>query len=100
MFGGCIHGNREHVEVGVTGIDGFVGLAALLGTRQSPNRAFMQISGHGYSMKAKVLFDQAEASSKLRVRLQRWCRECWCRPRKQPRATGCMNWKSAWRGGC
>ncbi len=59
------------IEVGVTGIDGFVGLAALLGTRQSPNRAFMQISGHGYSMKAKVLFDQAEGSSKLRVSLQR-----------------------------
>lgn len=58
------------VEVGITGRDGFVGLPALLGTRFSPNRAFMQISGHGFSVKAKVLQQTCEVSSELRLRLQ------------------------------
>jgi CRP-like cAMP-binding protein len=59
------------VEVGITGRDGFVGLPALLGTRHSPNRSFIQIPGHGFSVKAKVLQQQSEASSELRLRLQR-----------------------------
>jgi CRP-like cAMP-binding protein len=59
------------VEVGITGRDGFVGLPALLGTEHSPNRAFMQIPGHGFSVKAKVLHEQSEASKELRLRLQR-----------------------------
>jgi CRP-like cAMP-binding protein len=59
------------VEVGIIGREGFVGLPAVLGTRQSPNRAFMQIAGHGYSVKAKVLQEQAEESNELRILLQR-----------------------------
>jgi CRP-like cAMP-binding protein len=59
------------VEVGIIGRDGFVGLPALLGTKHSPNRTFMQIPGHGFSVKAKVLHDLSEASSELRLRLQR-----------------------------
>ena len=59
------------VEVGVTGRDGFVGLPAVLGTEHSPNRAFMQIPGHGFSVKAKILREQSEKSSELRLRLQR-----------------------------
>jgi len=59
------------VEVGITGRDGFVGLPAVLGTGHSPNRAFMQIPGHGFSVKAKILCEQSEASSELRLRLQR-----------------------------
>jgi len=60
------------VEVGITGRDGFVGLPAVLGTGNSPNRAFMQIPGHGFSVKAKILQEQLEASSELRQRLQRF----------------------------
>ncbi|MGA3130936.1 MAG: Crp/Fnr family transcriptional regulator [Terracidiphilus sp.] len=59
------------VEVGLIGRDGFVGLPAVLGTGCSPNRSFMQIPGYGFSMKAKILREQAEASSELRLRLQR-----------------------------
>lgn len=59
------------IEVGVTGRDGFVGLPALLGTSHSPNRSFIQIPEHGFSVKAKVLRELAEASSELRLRLQR-----------------------------
>jgi len=60
------------VEVGIIGRDGFVGLPAVLGTGRSPNRAFMQIPGHGFSVKAKVLQEQLEESSELRLRLQRF----------------------------
>jgi CRP-like cAMP-binding protein len=59
------------VEVGITGRDGFVGLPALLGTGHSPNRSFIQIPGHGFSVKAMVLQELSEASSELRLRLQR-----------------------------
>jgi CRP-like cAMP-binding protein len=63
--------NGNSVEVGITGRDGFVGLPAVLGTRHSLNRAFMQIAGHGFSVKAKVLQEQCELSSELRLSLQR-----------------------------
>ncbi len=59
------------VEVGITGREGFVGLPAVLGTGHSPYRSFMQISGHGFSVKAKILREQSEASSELRLCLQR-----------------------------
>jgi CRP-like cAMP-binding protein len=60
------------VEVGIIGRDGFVGLPAVLGAGRSPNRAFMQIPGHGFSVKAKVLQEQFEASSELHLLLQRF----------------------------
>lgn len=64
--------NGNTVEVGITGRDGFVGLPAVLGTGHSPNRSFMQIPGHGFSVKAKVLQEQtADGSNELRLRLQR-----------------------------
>jgi CRP-like cAMP-binding protein len=64
--------NGSSVEVGIIGRDGFVGLPAVLGAGRSPNRAFMQIPGHGFSVKATVLQEQFEASSELRLRLQRF----------------------------
>ena len=59
------------VEVGITGRDGFVGMPAVLGTGHSPNRNFIQIPGHGFSVKAKTLKEQFEASPSLRLSLQR-----------------------------
>ena len=59
------------VEVGVIGREGFVGLPAALGTGQSPNRYFVQIPGHGYRVKSKILTEQCEASSALRLCLLR-----------------------------
>ena len=63
--------NGSTVEVGITGRDGFVGLPAVLDTCHSPNRSFIQIAGHGYSVKAKVLHELSKASSELRLLLQR-----------------------------
>ena len=62
--------NGNTIEVGITGRDGFVGLPAVLGTGRAPIRNFIQIPGHGFSVKATVLREQAEASSGLRLRLQ------------------------------
>jgi CRP-like cAMP-binding protein len=59
------------VEVGITGRDGFVGLPAVLDAGRSPHRSFMQIPGHGFSVKAKILREQSDASSELRSCLQR-----------------------------
>jgi CRP-like cAMP-binding protein len=62
----------DTVEVGITGRDGFVGMPGVLGTVNSPNRAFMQIPGHGFSVKVKAVQELFEASSELRLRLQRF----------------------------
>jgi CRP-like cAMP-binding protein len=59
------------IEVGITGRDGFVGMPAVLGTGHSPNRSFIQIPGHGFSVRAKVLQEMSETSPELRLRLQR-----------------------------
>jgi CRP-like cAMP-binding protein len=59
------------IEVGIIGRDGFVGTPAILGADHSPNRCFMQIPGHGFKMKAKILIEQAGASGPLRLSLLR-----------------------------
>ncbi|MFZ0305186.1 MAG: Crp/Fnr family transcriptional regulator [Terracidiphilus sp.] len=59
------------IEVGITGTDGFVGLPAVLGTRHSLNRSFMQIAGHGFSIKARALQEHFDGSSELRLSMQR-----------------------------
>ncbi len=59
------------IEVGITGRDGLVGTAAILGTGRAMNRSYMQLAGHGFRVKAKVLKDQAEDSPELRSCLLR-----------------------------
>jgi CRP-like cAMP-binding protein len=54
------------VEVGLIGREGFVGIPALFGTGSAPFRCFMQISGSGFRLKAKVLLEQCDASAALR----------------------------------
>jgi len=63
--------NGTTVEVGVTGREGFVGVPALLGAGHSPNSSFMQIPGHGFSVKARTLVEQSDTSRELRLCLQR-----------------------------
>jgi len=63
--------NGMTVEVGMTGRDGFVGIAAVLGAGQSPNRCIMQIPGYGFRMNAKILAELADASAPLRLSLMR-----------------------------
>jgi CRP-like cAMP-binding protein len=58
--------NGSTVEVGLIGREGVVGLPAVMGNGLASNRTFIQLPGHGFSVKAKVLREQAESSSKLR----------------------------------
>ncbi len=53
------------IEVGIIGRDGFVGTAAVLDTGRATNRAYMQIPGHGYSIKTKILREQCAESPEL-----------------------------------
>jgi CRP-like cAMP-binding protein len=64
-------GSGASIEVARTGREGFVGVAAMLGTDRSPNRFFMAIPGHGYCIEAKLLLMQSEASPELRNSLLR-----------------------------
>lgn len=59
------------VEVGMIGRDGFVGMPVILGAGHSPNRAFMQIAGHGFRVKAQILTELFDASAPLRLGLLR-----------------------------
>jgi CRP-like cAMP-binding protein len=63
--------NGTTVEVGVIGRDGFVGMAAALGTSHLPNRCVMQIPGHGFSIKSKILIQHIQESRQLHLCLLR-----------------------------
>jgi CRP-like cAMP-binding protein len=41
--------NGSQVEVGMFGYESVIGVSALMGTKQSLNRVYTQIAGHGYS---------------------------------------------------
>ncbi len=59
------------IEVGIIGRDGFVGTAVILDTGRAANRAYIQIPGHGFSIKANVLRQLSEESADLRSWLLR-----------------------------
>ena len=61
----------ESVEVALTGYEGFVGIAAVLGAGQSPDRAFIQIPGYGFRVPARILTGLADEHSALRGYLLR-----------------------------
>jgi CRP-like cAMP-binding protein len=44
----------SHVEVGMFGYEGVIGISALMGTKRSLNRVYTQIPGHGYSSAIEV----------------------------------------------
>ncbi len=58
--------NGSTVEVGLIGRDGVVGLSSVMGSGHAVNRTFIQVSGRGFSVKAKALREQVESSCKLR----------------------------------
>lgn len=60
--------NGNTVETAITGRDGLVGLPILLGTESMPTRAFIQIKGAGYKIKARQLREQVENSKILQSR--------------------------------
>jgi CRP-like cAMP-binding protein len=64
--------NGTTVEVGIIGRESFVGVPVVLGTGRSMHRAFIQLPGKGYSMKAATLKTLlAEPTGELRGWLQR-----------------------------
>lgn len=63
--------NGMTVEVGIIGHDGFVGMPVVLGTFQSLNQSFIQVPGHGFQIRAKILTEQFETSESLRLSLLR-----------------------------
>src|SRR5580658_6139472 len=62
--------NGSTVEVGLIGREGVVGLPALMGSGRAAHLTFIQLPGHGFSVKAATLREQAESSSELRSCLQ------------------------------
>jgi hypothetical protein len=44
----------SQVEVGMFGYESVIGVSALMGTKQSLNRVYTQIAGHGYSCNVNV----------------------------------------------
>jgi CRP-like cAMP-binding protein len=60
------------VETGVTGNDGLVGFAVLLGTKTMPTRTFMQIPGNGFKIKAQHLMDEFERVGTLHKKINRY----------------------------
>jgi CRP-like cAMP-binding protein len=60
------------IEVGVTGREGFVGVAVLLGAATSPIEAMVQIPGSGLRMKAAALREQVQLSKPLSALLHRY----------------------------
>ncbi len=60
------------VETGITGNDGLVGFPALLGTKTTPTRTFMQIPGNGYKIKAHRLIEEFERVGTLHKKINRY----------------------------
>jgi CRP-like cAMP-binding protein len=60
------------VEVGVIGIDGVVGLPALLGAETAPGETFIQVAGSGYRIEASRLKEEFERGGQLRSILQQY----------------------------
>ena len=60
------------VEVGVVGIDGIVGLPALLGGAKMPGETFMQVAGSGFRIDAQILKEEFDCGGPLRVHLQKY----------------------------
>ncbi|KQT46520.1 CarD family transcriptional regulator [Methylobacterium sp. Leaf456] len=63
---------RNSVEVGLFGRDGFVGTALVLGSTRVPHQTFMQVSGTGLRIEAEALTRAIEASPSLRRLLLRY----------------------------
>ena len=60
------------VEVGVIGIDGLVGLPALLGAGALPGETFMQVAGNGLRIDLQVLKAEFDRPGQLRTIVQKY----------------------------
>jgi CRP-like cAMP-binding protein len=64
--------NRETVEVGVVGKEGFIPIPAAAGLRTSPHQAVMQITGDGFRLSVDKLESVLDSSPKFHERLNRY----------------------------
>lgn len=64
--------NGNMVETGITGNDGLVGFPVLLGTKITPTRTFMQISGKGFKIKVHRLVEEFERAGTLHTKISRY----------------------------
>ena len=64
--------NGNTVEVGITGIDGMVGIPILLGAGCGPGRTFVQIAGSAFRIEAEVLKKEFDRPGELRRLLYRY----------------------------
>jgi CRP-like cAMP-binding protein len=62
-------GDAGSAEVGVVGLEGFVGATALLGRPVAPGRCFMQASGAGYVIPLETLRQAFTSSEEIRSRV-------------------------------
>ena len=64
--------NGSTAEMGLVGSDGVVGVALFLGGETTPNRAVVQVAGHAFKMKAKVLQEEFARGGPLQLALLRY----------------------------
>jgi CRP-like cAMP-binding protein len=60
------------VEVAIVGHEGFVGMAAVVGLRRSPDRAVVQVAGNGFRIRADALRTALSTSLRLQAILSRY----------------------------
>lgn len=66
------NGDGRQVEVGLFGCEGMSGTAAVLQADRSPNQTFMQVAGHGDSIRTEILRELLDQSPTLRRHLLRY----------------------------
>jgi CRP-like cAMP-binding protein len=64
--------NGSTAEMGLVGSDGVVGVALFLGGETTPNRAVVQVAGHAFKMKAKVLQEEFARGGPFQLALLRY----------------------------
>ncbi len=67
--------DRKSVEVGLAGLEGFVGLPLIVGYTSSPTRAIVQIAASGYRMRAADVKKVLRNCPNLMESLQRYSQE-------------------------
>jgi CRP-like cAMP-binding protein len=71
-FSSMTFGQHDKVEVGLVGREGMTGFSIALGVRSVPFDCFIQLSGSGLRMPAKILQDMIEERTTLRRMLLRY----------------------------
>lgn len=71
-FASVVANGARPIEVGIVGREGMTGLPVVLGGDRNENETFIQVAGHGLTMRAKDLRDAIKASVTLHRSLLRY----------------------------